>query len=165
MDNTSVYQWKLQGHLHVWHYLPRVRSLEGWHLNADATACTSLVDLVDRMLATEEKALKRIPVRVPARMLVAPGHPWKPASELVLRYPRNEVEDEFWHLELEPNNVLTLTLGTAKLREFRQSLLELPHWKDDFAIGPPVPWHRGRSANAARARFDAECLWFWTKVE
>ena len=163
MERT-VYQWKLEGRLHVWHYLPRVRGLEGWHLNADAPACTSLADLIDRMLATEGKTHKRIPVRTPAHMLVGPGHPWKPASELFLRYAGNEVEDEFWHLELDSQNVVTLDVGTAKLIELRQALLDLPHWKDDFAIGPEINFKRNNN-RAERARFAAECLWFWTKVE
>ena len=164
MDTTAVYTWRLQGHLYVWQYLPPVKGLLGWHLNADATACASLIDLVDRMLAAEGNANKRIPVSVPANMLAGRGYPWKPVSTLFLRYPASEVEDEFWHIELDRANVLTLTVGTSKLREFRQSLMGLPQWKDDFAIGPV--FHTERYQNRVeRTRFDAECLWFWTKVE
>jgi len=164
MTEAAVYHWKLHGHLHVWHYLPPVKGLAGWHLNADATACASLVDLIDRMLAKDEKSQMHIPVSVPTRMLVGPGHPWKPVSELFLRYSTGEVEAEFWHLEQGPNDALTLTVGTAKLREFRQALLNLPHWKDDFAIGPEINAKRDNNS-AERARFAVECLWFWTKVE
>jgi hypothetical protein len=164
VDTPAVYPWKLQGRLHIWQYLPSIKGLKGWHLNADATACASLIDLADRMLASEEKSYMRIPVHMPANMLVGRGHSWKPVSELCIRYPRSEVDDEFWYIELDPQNVLTLIVGKAKLWEFRESLLGLPNWKDYFAIGP-VSNPKRRHNSAERARFDAECLWFWTKVE
>lgn len=165
MAKSAIYTWKLHGRLHIWSYLPPVKGLEGWHLNADATACTSIIALVDRMLGAEGQSQKRIPVGVPARMLVGREHPWKPVSELFLRYPLGEVEDDLWHIELGEGNVLILTVGPAKLREFRQSLRGLTEWKDDFAIGPTVQWQSRRSSKTARKQFAAECLWFWTKVE
>jgi hypothetical protein len=164
MAVSSVYQWILEGKLHVWYYLPRVKGLDGWHLNANTMACTSIVDLVDRMLGADGKSQKRIPVSMPARMLVGPGHPWKSVSALVLRYPMGEVEDDFWHMELVEGDVVTLTVGSASLRELRQSLLNLPNWKDDFALGPKATGNR-LDKRAAEIRFPIECLWFWTKVE
>jgi hypothetical protein len=161
MDEQSVYAWTLKGCLRVWHYLPPVKGLEGWHLNADAIACTSLVDLIDRMLKAEERTQMHIPICVPSRMLVAPGHPWKSMAELLLVSPKGDVGDEFWHLELVERNVLKLTVGTAKLREFSQSLLDLPQWKDDFALGPTVSTNN----RSVQRQWASECLWFWTKVE
>ena len=163
-DDSQVYQWRLQGRLHVWQYLPRVRGLEGWHLNADTPACTSMADLVDRMLRAGEKTHKRIPVSVPPHMLVGQGQPWKPVAELLLRYPYGEVEEDFWQMGLGEGDVLTLTVGSARLREFSESLLGLPHWKDDFALGPQASGDR-RARQDAERRFANECLWFWTKVE
>ncbi len=165
MIESAVYAWKLQGRLHVWCYLPPVRGLNGWHLNADAATCTSLIDLVDRMLGAEGKSHKRIPVIIPVQMRIGQGHPWTPVSELILRYPQGEVEDDFWQIELGEGNVLTLTVGRGKLQELRESLQGLPHGKDDFALGPTVPWESVRRSKAARTRFAAECLWFWTKIE
>jgi hypothetical protein len=164
MGDAAVDSWELEGRLHVWHYPKPVKNLEGWHLNADTAACKSMADLVDRMLAAEWQTHKRIPVSVPRRMLVARWQPWEPASALLLRCPKDQVEDTFWHAELTEGNVLALTVGTAKLRDVQKSLLGLPKWKDDFALGPDVDWKR-RNNHAERARFGSECLWFWTKVE
>lgn len=163
-DASPVYHWRLQGRLHLWRFLPNVKGLEGWHLNADAPACASMADLLDRMLSAEAKTHKRIPVSVPARMLVGQGHPWKSITEFVLCYPHGEVEEDFWQMALAAGDVLTLTLGSASLREFQESLLGLPHWKDDFALGPKASGDR-RTRKDAERRFADERLWFWTKVE
>ena len=161
MSDRPVYEWELEGSLHVWHYPERVKGMEGWHLNADEPACRSMADLVDRMLASEGEVQRRIPVSAPGRMRGAPGHRWEPATKLLLRFPNGEAEDDHWHLELREGNVLALTLGAAKLRQFKESLLSLPHWKDDYALGPDVELRRA----PGRERWRRECLWFWTKVE
>ena len=165
MGDAAVDRWKLEGRLYVWRFPERVKGMEGWHLNADAPACKSMTDLLDRMFAAEWKTQKHIPVSVPKRMLVGGGHKWEAVSELLLRYPKGEVEDNFWHTELLEGNILLLTAGAAKLRDLRQSLVGLPAWKDDFAIGPDVQWSCRRGKYEERQRFLAECLWFWTKVE
>lgn len=164
MSSLPVYQWKLAGQLYLWHYVPRVKGLLGWHLSADNKACESMVDLLDRMLAVAEKSEKRIPVGVPARMFVGAGNPWQPISEFLLQYPVGEVEDDYWHMKQAGEKTLALTIGRGKLIEFKKSLSELPQWKDDFALGPTVSGNR-KSRKADQQRFDAECLWFWTKVE
>jgi hypothetical protein len=161
MGDTAFNSWRLEGVLHVWHYPERVKGLEGWHLNADALACRSIAELIDRMLAAQWKTRRAIPVSVPGRMLVGPGHEWKPATQLLLRYPKEEVDENFWQLELAEGDTLGLTLGAKKLHQFRESLQGLPTWKDDFAIGPEVDIRRA----ADRERWHRERLWFWTKVE
>ena len=158
MGDNPLYQWEMEGSLHVWHYPERVKGMEGWHLNADEPGCRSLADLVDRMLAAEGQVERRIPVSVPHRAL---GKGWEPATKLLLRYLQGEGDDNHWHLELRDGNVLALTLGAAKMRQLKDSLLGLPLWKDDFALGPDVDLRRA----AGRGRWNRECLWFWTKVE
>lgn len=161
MSGMSVDLWRPEGRLHVWHYPEGVKGMEGWHLNADATACRNIADLIDRMLATEWATHRTLPVTVPDQNRMGKGVVIRYAAKLLLAYPNGEVDDSHWQLELREGDVLALTLGAAKLRRLRQSLLELPDWNDDYALGPDVDTNRA----AGRERWCRECLWFWTKID
>ena len=162
-DEYAVYRWKREDHLFLWRYTEAPQ--QGWQLSADATACASIVDLVDRMLAADGPTHKRIPVSVPARMRVFPGLEWEPASALMLRYPKGQTEDEHWHAERANGAELVLTVGAAKLHQLRDAMLEMPNWKDDFALGPEIDEMRNRRRNhGERPGSVSQCIWFWTTV-
>ena len=159
MPDPEVEQWRLKGELHLWRYVDPGRGNRGWHLNADKTTCESLTDLIAKMLASPWKTSKQIEVTVPKSMRNNPDRKWISASTLLLIFSREENNPDLWELKAEAN-LVQLTLGREKLIELQQSLVGLPDWKDDFAIGPTVNMRRVED----RKLWDAMCLWFWTKI-
>lgn len=154
MGDITVERWRLEGHLYIWHYPKQKKGGEGWHLSADALACQSVANLVDRIFDSRWKEQKRIPVTTPGKL----RENQESVSALLLRYPKQEVEENFWHAEHKEGNVLTLTLGYAKLRAFQEGILGLPQWRDDYALGPESV--KGQKP----ADYETQALWLWTKV-
>ena len=152
MPDPHVEEWNLEGTLSVWRYVPRLKNMDGWHLSAEETACRSLADLIDRILASPWPNRKRVPVQMPPTIRHVDGAPLVAAPSLTLCYPAGIAPDDHWHLRLT-ESALTLTVGESKLRELQRNLLGLPWWRDDFAMRPEE-----------RTLYDDMSLWFWTKI-
>jgi len=125
--------WKQSGRISLWRYEPNDRNFLGWHLNADAAGCESLLALLDelphgpqpyRTLAITEPTPKQLNVPRANASWVAP-------SRLRLAWSSGPAAWEF-SAELDP---ATLTFGAHWLVPLRNGIAGICKGQGDYAIG------------------------------
>ena len=139
-------KWQQCGRISLWRYTENERNFSGWHLNADAEGCASLLSLLD--------ALESSPGEYRTVRITAP-------TAAVLRVPNNRGGRAAWlapaklrlccspvqacwvfPLDLDP---ASLTVGADWLPRLREGIGGIPEGRGDYSIGS-----------------DAEpSLWFW----
>ncbi|HVH36754.1 MAG TPA: hypothetical protein VM847_21865, partial [Tahibacter sp.] len=126
--------WKPSGTVSLWRYTVNTRNYPGWHLNADAAGCRSLLDLLDA-LATEPGSYRTIPLRPPsAAQLDVPNNRRSPvvaATKLQLALSDVPAQWRFPH----DDDPATLTIGSDWLAPLRKGLLDITRGRGDYSIG------------------------------
>jgi hypothetical protein len=141
MSDQLVDRWKQAGSLYLWRYAAARRDYEGWHLTADADACRSILDLLDRMLAAPYSSRKEISLGRVAEgvtRVVGCNAPVRPATTLILVAPRGERPEE-WSITAAGNRV-TLWSGQEGLRALRAGLEAIERGEGDYSFGAPPLW-------------------------
>lgn len=138
--------WKPSGTVSLWRYTVNTRNYPGWHLNADATGCRSLLDLLDA-LATEPGSYRTIPLRPPSEtQLEVPNNrraPLVTATKLQLALSDMPTQ---WRFPPD-HDPASLTIGSDWLAPLRKGLLDITQGRGDYSIG-----NEGN---------ESQRLWFW----
>jgi len=153
-EPDDVWEWKQEGRLSVWRFHINADNYEGWHLNGDVPACSSLVDLIERMSASRHPTWRKL-LLVPECPRPILNARWSATRALTIAFPQRKTEPNYWEL-LPKGDELTLTLGHSKLRELHDAIAEVALC-DGYAIGPDVDLRKTEGKN----RWNRECLWIW----
>lgn len=142
--------WKLSGSVSLWRYAANTRNYPGWHLNADAAGCRSLLGLLDA-LATERGSYRTFPLRPPneAPLSVPNNRRAAPVAATKLQLALSAAPAQ-WHLPPD-HDPARLTIGSDWLAPLRQRLLAIAQGRGDYTIG--------EDGNGSLP------LWFWWGFE
>lgn len=138
--------WAQRGRISLWRYTENTRNYPGWHLNADAAGCESLIALFQE-LATGSSPVRSVVVTPPAAAQVrVPNNrsaAWLAPDRIKVGWSPNASE---WLLppSTEPAR---LTFGSDWLEPLRSGVMGIPRGQGDYAIGS--------RANGSLV------LWFW----
>lgn len=138
--------WKPSGTVSLWRYTVNTRNYPGWHLNADAAGCRSLLDLLDA-LATEPGSHRTMPLRPPTEaQLGVPNNRRSPVvAATKLQLALSDVPAH-WRFPSDPDPA-ALTIGSDWLAPLRKGLLDITQGRGDYRIGRDADGHLP--------------LWFW----
>lgn len=131
-----VNNWKQQGRIYLWHYLPTRSKYAGWHVTADVAGSESVVNLIDQMESESKPALRTISLTgasahiaaVPSFGDMAHGAPGK----MRLKY---EPADQNLGVSLEDDRLL-VQFGKSRLADLRSAFVEVGIGGGDFALWP-----------------------------
>lgn len=149
MSDEIVKHWKQNGSLYLWRYLENTRNYPGWHLSANNLFCESFTDLFKKMLSAKWSSQKLLLITPPnEKILRVPNNHggkarWYSAKSLLLNYPKNKVDDDYFSLE-EIEGKITIYVGTRKLELLNDCISNISKGKGDYSI-----------------ESDDSQLWFW----
>ncbi len=144
--NEAVQRWKLQGRVYLWRYTGNARNFPGWHMNADSSACTSMMQLIDLMMSSSFTSKATLSLALPADVqLDVPNAPLKhrAATSLEILHSPRTMRYEHWLLT-ESGDQIHMELGREELGQFRKGIIDITHHEGDYCIG-----------------LDGQELWFW----
>jgi hypothetical protein len=145
--NDTVKRWRLHGHAHLWRYSGfGVRNYPGWHVTADAKACTSLLELIGLLQASPFSGRAIIPLTAPSALeLSVPNASLRhtAATSFRLDYSPTTPSPDHWKLTADEGQV-RLEVGSGTLAQLQQGVEDIARHKGDYCIGN-----------------DGEELWFW----
>lgn len=135
-DLRLAHRWRQTGRISLWRYLENERNYPGWHLNADAAGCRSLLMLLDA-LATDGDGSRVIAITAPTRAeLAVPNNrrgraAWVAPEKLRLTF---STTDDRWSFpaDLAP---AALDIGAAWLAALRDGIDGIPKGRGDHCIG------------------------------
>ncbi|MBB6365096.1 hypothetical protein FHR56_000209 [Xanthomonas sacchari] len=135
-DLRLAHRWTQTGRISLWRYLENERNYPGWHLNADAPGCRSLVMLLDALAADGDGA-RVIAITAPTRAeLAVPNNrrgraAWVAPEKLRLTV---STTDDRWSFppDLAP---AALDIGAAWLTVLRDGIDGIPKGRGDHCIG------------------------------
>ncbi len=160
MADPSVKRWRQSGKVYLWRYRDNSRNYPGWNMTTDVAGCSSLLELLDLIDAARWSCTAAIRVSRPTPEILnmvgnmAGAARWSSRGTFVLRVPKGKVTEDHWDVRVDARTV-TLTLGVARLPEFRQAVIDLQQGEGDFGLGPPD------ESDLHDAAFDRQCLSFW----
>jgi hypothetical protein len=123
---------KQRGRISLWEHQQRHTD---WNLAADDVACDGLLELLDLMKGGKwpsQKAL--IVVKAERTATEAPDRPALFATELILKFRKGEVADDFWQLESTGTSV-KLSVGLSRLEQLGAAVADMKNGGGDYAIG------------------------------
>lgn len=138
--------WKQRGRISLWRYPDSTKSYHGWHLNADATGCASLLELFD-VLATGASPIRTIRLTPPNdAQLGVPNNrnvSWLAPDRLRIGWSDTPSDWRFTPA-LDPAELM---FGADWLEPLKDGVAGIPKGRGDHSIGG-----RGK---------DSLPLWFW----
>lgn len=126
-----------QGHVYFWKYKTDGWLGSEWHTTADQGGRSFLLELFDRMAASDtncEAVIRLTPVS--QEILDIPGYdsPYKNMSELHLIYFPTQSYYYEWNIVV--NQLLVeIMMGPAMLKEWRRAVQDVKAGSDSYAIG------------------------------
>lgn len=145
-----VNAWKQSGRISLWRYTENEGNYPGWHLNADAAGCRSLLELLDAF-SLDGSGSRTIAVTPPtAAQLQVPNYrhgaaAWVAPEKWCMTFS-SAPDDWIFPPDLHP---ATLTLGSSWFVALRNGLTDIPAGRGDWSTG-----HRKGELS----------LWFWWSV-
>lgn len=141
-------RWQQSGRISLWRYTGNNKNYPGWHLNADAAGCQSMLDLLDAFASKGEiSRVIAITAPTPGELQVPNNRGgqagWLAPTKLRLTFSPSPT-DWIFPPDLEP---ASLVMGAEWLGQLRQGLVGIPHGQGDFSIG--------ETSNGSLK------LWFW----
>ncbi|WP_257385617.1 hypothetical protein [Tahibacter caeni] len=138
--------WKPSGRISLWRYAGNTRHYPGWHLNADAAGCRSLIDLLDA-LATEYGRYRTVPLLPPgaAQLRVPDNRRSACIAATKLQWMLSDATT-LWRFPPDGDPAV-LTVGSDWLAPLRRGLHDIARGRGDYCIGGD------RNGNLP--------LWFW----
>src|SRR5689334_12964068 len=132
MSDPKVDRWKHRGRLSVWkHKFGDTR----WNLAADQVACDSMLELFELLKNSRWPSRKSLKLVRPKRTATrVPEYRATFAQRLIVKYPKSEVDDDFWAIEVS-ESIVTLVVGTSRLQELRDAILDMKNGGGDYTIG------------------------------
>lgn len=139
--------WTQSGRISLWRYTENERNFPGWHLNADAAGCQSLLALLEA-LAADGAGSRTIAVTAPTKaQLGVPNNKRGLAAWVApdkLRVTLSPTAEEWsFPAELDP---AVMTVGSGWLAQLREGIAGIPEGRGDYSIGD---------------RKGSHSLWFW----
>jgi hypothetical protein len=139
--------WKQSGRISLWRYTENERNFPGWHLNADAAGCRSLLGLFEA-LAADGAGSRTVAITAPMKaQLSVPNNKIGLAAWVApekLRITASPIAEEWsFPAHLDP---AIFTVGSAWLPQLREGIAGIPEGRGDYSIG-------NRKSSLA--------LWFW----
>ena|SRR5690606_2625984 len=128
--------WKQSGRISLWRYTENERNFPGWHLNADAAGCQSLLALLDA-LAADGTGSRTVTVTAPTKaQLSVPNNKdglaaWMAPDKLRVTFSPTAHEWSF-PSQLDP---AVITVGSAWLAQLRDGIVGIPTGRGDYSIG------------------------------
>ena len=139
--------WKQSGRISLWRYSENERNFPGWHLNADAAGCQSLINLLDA-LAADGAGSRTVALSAPTtKQLGVPNNKgglaaWVAPDKLRVKFSPAPQEWSFLP-DLDP---AVIAVGSAWLAQLREGIAGIPAGRGDYSIGD---------------RKGSLPLWFW----
>lgn len=127
---------KQVGRISLWRYTEHDRNFPGWHLNADAAGCQSLLLLIES-LSVEGEGHRTVEIAAPAEaQLRVPNNrggeaPWTAPTKLRIALVR---ESGVWAFPPGTDPAI-LTVGTAWLEPLREGVSGIRLGRGDYSIG------------------------------
>ena len=155
MGDPSVAKWRAAGKTYLWRYLDNEKNYPGWHLTADSPSCAALDRLFGLMATAKYSAQARISIIPPTEaQLRVPNNQggrarWQSVDSLELKFDPDQPDDQLWSVEVD-KNMLSISMGRAKLHEHKAGIADISKGTGDYSIGPDND-----------AAYRAQCLWFW----
>ncbi|MCL2310132.1 MAG: hypothetical protein FWC42_07660 [Proteobacteria bacterium] len=144
-----AHSWKQAGNVSLWYYTENECNYPGWHLNADAAGCESLIALLDAFAADGVTASRTVAIKPPSKnQLRVPNNryglaAWQSPGKLRIVFSSNPTD---WSFPLSSEAAI-FTVGSNWLPSLREGISGIPYGRGDYAIGP---------AGKGNSR-----LWFW----
>lgn len=139
--------WKQSGRISLWRYTENERNFPGWHLNADAAGCRSLLALLE-MLAANGSGSRTVTVTAPTKAQLDVSNnkaglgAWVAPDKLLVTFSPTPDEWSF-PPEIDP---AVITVGSAWLAQLRKGIAGIPEGCGDYSVGD---------------RKGSYPLWFW----
>ena len=147
-ENTLQRHWHQHGTISLWRYIDNPRSYFGWHLSADAVGCSSLLDLLQSLVTSQESVYRTVQVTPPsATLLQVPNcrsAKWVALSKWRIGVEQSENARELWRVETE-EDLVHLTLGRDTILELIHGVEAISRGEGDYSIGGN----------------DRDSLWLW----
>jgi hypothetical protein len=131
--DPSIEKIKISGGVSVWKITGDSKNYPGWHIACTPDSRVELINLFDKMLASDWTSKKDIILDDPLNL----GQNWlegcggyKSMSHLIISYRQSPTSH--WKIELSDNSV-TLELGKQKIVELRERLSQQAF---DVSMGP-----------------------------
>lgn len=141
--------WAHTGKISLWSYRENQRNFPGWHLNADALGCRSLISLLDTLIDQPAAYLLDLVAPTPMQLSVPNNKSgraaWFAPKQLQLRFSG---EGSDWRFPItEAAEAACLQFGSTWIKPLREAIAGIPGGRGDYAIG-------ARDKGSTR-------LWFW----
>lgn len=145
--------WRQVGVIHLWRYKPEKSGLKGWHMTADQDGLSSVIALVELLLAATYAAKRTLRLARPSKCIIR--RPFSPLGDRRVVAPRSlqlsvhaNGPEDYWQLD-EEGEKLKLSLGRQSVVGLLDGLRVLKEQRyGDFSIGPA----RGEPP---------QNIWFW----
>jgi hypothetical protein len=144
-----VHSWKQAGSISLWYYTENEHNYPGWHLNANATGCESIIALFGAFVTDGVTASRTVAIIPPSKtQLAVPNNKsglaaWQAPSKLRVVFSCTPTDWSF-----PPNaEVAIFTVGSNWFPLLCEGISGIPHGRGDYCIGPTG---EGNSR-----------LWFW----
>lgn len=129
-----VNAWAQSGRISLWRYTGHERNYPGWHLNADADGCQSLLSLL-AALAADGTGTRTVSITTPSRaQLDVPNNrraAWVAPTRLRIVVSAEAAEWTFPH---DPDPAV-LVVGAAWLPRLHEGIADMARGRGDYAIG------------------------------
>jgi hypothetical protein len=128
--------WKQSGRVSLWRYTENERNYPGWHLNADAAGCQSLLALLVA-LSADGHGSRTVAITAPTKAeLNVPNNKsglaaWVAPDKLRVALSSDPEEWSF-PPQVDP---AALTIGSGWLARLGEGIAGIPAGRGDYAIG------------------------------
>lgn len=130
----NVNEWQQSGAIYVWRYSAPGRSRRGWHFTADPGGCASIVDLFERMTASDTACHRTMVLgRVSADIWGIPNF-GPPKGEHFEKLRIDYVPDATDLTLVENGERLDLAFGSARAASLKAAFVYVGIGDGDFGI-------------------------------
>ncbi|MGS1079888.1 hypothetical protein [Pseudoxanthomonas beigongshangi] len=132
----ATHTWRQSGRISLWRYTENERNYPGWHFNADAAGCHSLVALLDA-LSRDGEGTRTVSISAPTNdQLRVPNNKsglaaWQAPDKLKVILSARP-DDWSFPPAIEP---AVVTLGTSWLAPLSEGIQGIAKGRGDHAIG------------------------------
>jgi hypothetical protein len=131
-----IKKYSVKGKIHFWEFKDKNPNRRNWNFTADSEGCTSFIELLELMNCSLYSSKKLVTLSPPEQSQIDVPNDrniyWRPKLKLNLNYRNNE--SSLWIIK-EDSDILEISFGTDKVREFIDAVSQVKENKGDFSIG------------------------------